>query len=209
MGGVAPAAPAAVRLGLEADLPAVGAILAEGFADKFGRIFGRALERVPALLAGFTGLRLRRGLATLFVAERERRVVGVLEIAHGREGWRDRWEQLRIALREVGLRATLRSFVGVALFLEAEHDPCGRAYISDLAVAAERRGEGIGTALLNHAALWARAQGRRGLSLHVAQGNPAQRLYERVGFRVEKRIAPRLERWLFGIPGWLYMIQDL
>jgi len=208
MGRIAPVETLIVRPGLAADLPAVGALLAEGFADKFGRIFGRAIERVPALLAGFTSLRQRRGLATVFVAARDEQVVGVLDIAHGREGWRERWEQLQIALREVGARATLRSFLGLALLLEAEDDRCGRAYISELAVAASQRGRGTGTALLGHAADWARVQGRPGLSLHVAQGNPAQRLYTRVGFRVEKRIAPRLERWLFGIPGWLYMVKD-
>ncbi len=194
-----------VRTGTPADLPAIGALLAEGFADKFGRIFG-ATDRVPAVLAGFTGVRLRSGLVMLFVAEQDRQAVGVLEIALGRERLSDRWEQLQIALRELGTLATLRSLIGVALLLDADEDSGELAYIGELAVTASQRRQGIGAALISHAAAWAKECGKCGLSLHVAEGNPAQRFYERMGFQLERRIPARLERWMFDVPAWLYMV---
>lgn len=55
--------------------------------------------------------------------------------------------------------------------------------ISDLHVVAERRGQGIGTALLERAEQLAREQAEKGISLSVALDNPARRLYERRGYR--------------------------
>jgi ribosomal protein S18 acetylase RimI-like enzyme len=74
-------------------------------------------------------------------------------------------------------------------------------------VTGAQRNRGIGTALLAHAETWARAHGKRGLSLHVAAGNPAQHLYERLGFQLKQRIELRLERRLFDVEAWLYMVK--
>ena len=207
MGGVAEERAPLVRNATEADLPAVGALLAEGFAGKFVRIFGADTGRVPALLARFTGLRLRRELVVVFVAELDGRTVGVLEIAHGRESMRDRWEQFKIALHEVGLFTTLRSIIGVILLMEYNEEEQNLAYISELAVTAAQRNQGIGAALLAHAETWAHAHGKRGLSLHVAAGNPAQHLYERAGFQLKERLEARLERRLFDVEAWLHMVK--
>jgi ribosomal protein S18 acetylase RimI-like enzyme len=55
-----------------------------------------------------------------------------------------------------------------------------------LAVAPERQGEGIGSALLDHGIERARAAGKRRLLLRVLASNPgAVRLYETRGFAVE------------------------
>ncbi|HEX6655203.1 MAG TPA: GNAT family N-acetyltransferase [Candidatus Limnocylindria bacterium] len=50
-------------------------------------------------------------------------------------------------------------------------------------VAAEARGRGVGSALLDALMGLAREQGHRALSLSVNRQNPARRLYERKGFR--------------------------
>lgn len=58
--------------------------------------------------------------------------------------------------------------------------------VSGLAVAHERRRQGIGLALLQAAIAESRRQGARRLTLHVLGSNsPALRLYEREGFVVE------------------------
>jgi len=52
-----------------------------------------------------------------------------------------------------------------------------------IGVAAEARGRGIGSALLDALTTLAREQGYRAVSLSVDRGNLARRLYERKGFR--------------------------
>ena len=134
--------PVLVRPAVAADALHIGRILASGFRDEFGRILGRQAPRAPALLAGLTEMRLARGLATTFVAQRDARVVGVLNIEARREGMGDRWAEFQVFLREVGPFTTLRSVIGVVL-LNDEVVPADEAYISELAVAPDCRGQGL------------------------------------------------------------------
>jgi ribosomal protein S18 acetylase RimI-like enzyme len=197
-----------VRPARAADAPDIGRVLASGFGDKFTTILGRRAAHAPALLAGLTEMRLARGLATTFVAERDTRVVGVLNIEARREGMGDRWAEFQVFLREVGPLTTLRSVIGVVL-LNDEVVPADEAYISELAVASGCRRQGLGTLLLTRVAAWARSVGRQRLSLHVAISNPARRLYQRVGFRLARCQEAHLAERLFGIEAWLYMVKPL
>jgi ribosomal protein S18 acetylase RimI-like enzyme len=52
-----------------------------------------------------------------------------------------------------------------------------------IGVAAEARGRGVGSALLDALLVLAREEGHQALSLSVDRQNPARRLYERKGFR--------------------------
>lgn len=81
------------------------------------------------------------------------------------------------------------------LVLEREGQPCGRLYLDDegaadahvvdIALVPSMRGGGIGTALLLATQSHAAATGR-GVMLYVEKHNAAaQRLYKRLGFRVE------------------------
>ncbi|WP_433616365.1 N-acetyltransferase family protein [Dactylosporangium sp. CA-139114] len=91
--------------------------------------------------------------------------------------------------------------------VEAAGEPVGRLYVDrgpaaftvlDVALLAGARGTGIGTALLRGLQAEAAALGRA-IELRVVSGNPARRLYERLGFRPDARGAgdgPRLAlRW--------------
>ncbi|WP_433076808.1 N-acetyltransferase family protein [Dactylosporangium sp. CA-052675] len=91
--------------------------------------------------------------------------------------------------------------------VEAAGEPVGRLYLDrgpaaftvlDVALLAGARGTGIGTALLRGLQAEAAALGRA-IELRVVSGNPARRLYERLGFRPDARDAgggPRLAlRW--------------
>lgn len=55
-------------------------------------------------------------------------------------------------------------------------------YIEEICVSAKARGRGVGTSLLTWCESTAKARGAKVLSLGVVNGNPAMRLYERVGF---------------------------
>lgn len=55
--------------------------------------------------------------------------------------------------------------------------------LNDLYVVEQARGTGVGSALLEYAKEFARANGSRGLTLETAIDNPAQKLYERLGWK--------------------------
>ena len=61
-----------------------------------------------------------------------------------------------------------------------------------IAVVPERRGEGIGSALLEALVERGRGEGHRALSLSVSPDNPAVSLYRRFGF---VRVASRDDHW--------------
>ena len=64
-----------------------------------------------------------------------------------------------------------------------------RTYIlNDLFVPSEARGKGVGKALLNYAKEFARANGGKGLTLETDLDNPAQKLYERLGWIKDKEV---------------------
>ena len=65
----------------------------------------------------------------------------------------------------------------------------GETYIEQIGVAAAARGKGVGKKLLQWAEDQAKAseRGNKLLSLAVIDGNPARRLYERVGFVAKER----------------------
>ena len=54
--------------------------------------------------------------------------------------------------------------------------------LNDLYVAPEQRGKGIGEALLSHAQTYCQQLNYKGLALETALDNPAQALYERLGW---------------------------
>lgn len=58
-------------------------------------------------------------------------------------------------------------------------------HLANFGVSAQKRSAGIGSALLAHAASYARQQGFKGVSLDVSVQNPrGQALYEKTGFKV-------------------------
>ncbi len=54
--------------------------------------------------------------------------------------------------------------------------------LNDLYVSQEYRGSGAATALLLYCQEWSKQHGYKGLSLETASDNPAQKLYERLGW---------------------------
>lgn len=61
-------------------------------------------------------------------------------------------------------------------------------HVSDIVVAPEAEGRGVGQALMAAAEAWARERGYRLLSLHVFEGNVrARTFYERLGYQADIR----------------------
>jgi ribosomal protein S18 acetylase RimI-like enzyme len=87
--------------------------------------------------------------------------------------------------------------------------PAGAFWISELAVASHVRNRGIGAAFLRLAEERARAAGCRQMALSTDIENPARRLYDRCGFRVQATaLDVTYERWADS-PGRVLMIKDL
>ena len=86
------------------------------------------------------------------------------------------------------------------LIVEQEGRPVGRLYvrrsppeirIMDIAIITEFRGQGLGTVLLRRFLDEGRASAST-VTIHVEKFNPAQRLYQRLGFRI---VADRGAYW--------------
>jgi GNAT superfamily N-acetyltransferase len=70
----------------------------------------------------------------------------------------------------------------------------GHLLLAFTLVAPEWRNQGLGTALIIRTANHLAAQGATEWTLAVTDGNPAQRLYERLGFRVDRTLLRQEQR---------------
>lgn len=106
--------------------------------------------------------------------------------------WPDGAKEAFIAQQFDAQDAYYREYYPNASFdvIEVEGRGAGRLYVDrwpaeirivDIALLPEFRGRGVGEALLRELIAEAEASGRP-LTIHVEQGNPARRLYERLGF---------------------------
>ena len=87
---------------------------------------------------------------------------------------------------------------GVAGFLDARierpfdamHRPMVYCYVAEIAVAADRRSQGIGRLLMQTAEQWGREKGARVVSLEYNSKNPrAASFYERIGYEAATVLA--------------------
>ena len=77
------------------------------------------------------------------------------------------------------------AIVGLCGAARKENEQQRHIAVLGISVAKSHRGSGIGTQLLQSLIDWARETGVRRLSLEMIEGNPAERLYERMGFEHE------------------------
>jgi len=106
--------------------------------------------------------------------------------------WTDEQKTAFVEMQFEAQDAYYREHYDPATFdvIEVDGEPAGRLYVArwedeiriiDIAILPEHRGHGVGTALLRALLDEAGAAEKR-LSIHVELNNPAQRLYERLGF---------------------------
>lgn len=190
------------------DLPGVAAVLQDAFSDKMRVIFSPNAAKVRAVLEAAYTAPVARGFDGVLVAERDGRIVGTLLIepmhytAHETRAFEN------FAVRELGLPRMLRA--SFLLWLIGHRPAQGEAYISDVGVASDWQGQGIGTLLMQHAEAWASERGRARLTLWVAGTNaPAIRVYERAGFATARTRRSWLTRLFFGIRHWQFMEKPL
>lgn len=105
------------------------------------------------------------------------------------------------------LGGTLR---GLMLSLLSQDVDNERFLVDGIAVRADRRGEGIGTRLVEALCAEAQARGYRQIRLDVVGGNVrARQLYERAGFATAARSRSRATAVLFGFDSVTTMVRPL
>lgn len=190
------------------DLPGIAAVLHDAFSDKMRVIFGKNPEKTHTLLETMYAGPVRRGYDGILVAERGGRIVGTLAIEPVYYTSQENRTFEHIALRELGLLGLLRA--AFCLWLVSHSPDPDEAYIGDLGVTADARGEGVGRQLLDEAEQWARAHGRARLTLWVAANNQrAIHVYKRAGFQTVKTRSSLLTRLAYGIRQWHFMEKRL
>lgn len=89
-------------------------------------------------------------------------------------------------------------FAGMAYYRLFSEDVHGQGFVDPatpelaIAVVEQHRGKGIGLRLMKDLAGIAHSAGIKQISLSVSPGNPARRLYERVGYRPASETDPEL-----------------
>lgn len=145
-------------------------------------LFGRALAFLPFAFAHSRGA---FGARSYTLAVRHGQVVGAVALYGGEAAAR---LDLGLAAAVLGFyRLGAPAVLGRGLRLAALVPPPDRhtLFVAQLGVRPDQQGQGVGTALLAHAAARARAEGRARVALDVAVTNArAQALYERLGFTV-------------------------
>lgn len=164
------------------------ALLLEAFEAKLAPLAGRGAVGQRVVAASLNPARFLTAMA-------DGRLVGLCGV-RWRGSRRGLSTPIRALAREFGwLRALPR---WAALSMGHRAVPRRTLYVDHLAVAADARGRGIGTALLTAAVALARQQGFGQLRLDVVDTNPrARALYERLGFvALRTQRTPFLRRWL-------------
>jgi ribosomal protein S18 acetylase RimI-like enzyme len=87
--------------------------------------------------------------------------------------------------------------------------PPGTFDLNELDVLPAYRNRGLGTQLIAHAERVARERGFREMWLTTEIDNPAVRLYQRHGFRVERQATDPVYEEMTGAPGRVLMMKDL
>jgi len=197
-----------VRSARMVDLPGVAAVLQEAFSEKMKIIFSDQPEKVRSILEAAYSGPVRRGYSGVLVAERAGRIVGSLLIEPMYYTQRESRTFEHFAVRELGtVRMLWASFM---LWILGHRPAPDEAYISDLGVACDCQGEGIGTQLLEEAEVWASSHGRKRLTLWVAATNErAIHIYEKAGFRITRSRRSIITRTAFGIHRWYFMEKEL
>jgi ribosomal protein S18 acetylase RimI-like enzyme len=191
-----------------ADLPAMAAVLQDAFSGKMRAIFGNNRQKVVGLLEAIYTGPVRRGYDGVLVADRSGRIVGTLIIEPLLHTADENRAFESLAVRELGLPRMLRA--AFMLWLLSHKPEPDEAYISDVGVATDCQGEGIGGQLLAYAEQWAHTHGRTRLTLWVAADNArAVHVYEKAGLAITRTRSSWLTRLTYGIRHWHFMEKSL
>lgn len=161
---------------------------AEGF---FRFMLGR--RSVDIIATAFTQPGHDLSYQNVTFAEREKIIVGMVSGYTAEQHQRSSDHPLKQAAGRFNLQMIVVSTLFAPLFRIIDTIADSDFYIQAMAVDKERRGEGVGSALMDFVEDNARAYGSTRLSLDVSAGNQgAHKLYEHRGMTVESQWPKRL-----------------
>ena len=200
-----------VRLAGPDEDPAIGALVVEGFLDKFRPVFGRRMDRSVKIMEKWIRLEHASGGVTSLVIEgySTSELAGSVGIrtADSREDVlaRGLWRTLS---RNLGLPRAV--WATTLLSYPRYSATSSEAYIERLVVSPDFRRRGMARLLLAAAEDLAREYGKRTVGLHVSGNNlPALRLYEDEGYEEVSRQHSFLTGYFLNIRDWLYLKKEL
>jgi [ribosomal protein S18]-alanine N-acetyltransferase len=120
---------------------------------------------------------------------------------------RNRWSEQEMGYREVLVAEAGKELLGTVSLRQTIGSPTAM-HLFALEVATERRGKGIGSAIITYVIEEAKRRGCRRVYLEVRTDNPARRLYHRLGFR---RVGQAFVNawWQFNLDGSRERIEEL
>ncbi|UUX93159.1 GNAT family N-acetyltransferase [Methanoplanus endosymbiosus] len=194
--------PITIRPFEESDSPAVNRILAQSFFSKVHSLTGLSEEKALRL-AEDAEIFPDRPIDGYFIAEYKGEIAGAVLLKFtGQNRPAEDVNYWQVAKKH-GIIRTLKLLFGFSVLVESVRPE--ECYIEFIATGSEFRGKGIATALIRHAGNYAEKGGFEEFTLYVASGNPAQKLYERLGFKVQSSYKSRITKIIFGIDTWVYM----
>jgi ribosomal protein S18 acetylase RimI-like enzyme len=191
-----------IRTKKNGDEVVAGKLIAEAFSETYAVLACRDRDMAAKIAESEMLYRGRRG--NLFVASRENKIIGVIEIISMEIPHMYPHEALSIYIKHLGPDEGLRAVYILSLmtrFLNKDE-----AAISSLATAAEERQSGVARALIARGEDYSREIGKKHLTLWVAESNaPAIKLYESAGFTTANVTSSIQMRKYFGIEFWRQM----
>lgn len=188
----------------------IALLLNQAFARDHHLFFGSRMTEGCRALAEVYALEIKTGHWGAFVAEREGEIIGVIALKTRETPFPPLWPTGRAFLRHLELGGALRALflrLLIPLQVRPQEEDC---YINFLAIHPHCQGKGIGKALLQPGEAYARAKGKRHLTLFVRLNNHRARgFYQSYGFQEEHAQKSRVASWLLGAPAWIFMRKSL
>jgi ribosomal protein S18 acetylase RimI-like enzyme len=192
------------------DINLILALHREAFADKFGGAFGvDGIARGTAALATAWQRQGQRALQGMFVAEYQQHIIGTITLRTWDMANEENSGAVELAFQQMlGLWGATRSIF--ALSLLSHHIGRQEGFVTDVAVQAAYRRQGVARHLLAHVEEEGRRRHKHYLGLYVSKSNTdAQKLYRSIGFFGVRVRRSWLTRLFFGQREWLYMRKNL
>lgn len=191
------------------DIDPILTLQREAFADKFGGAFGQ--ENIDKGVIALAASWRRQGptsMRGMLVAEAHDTIVGTTTLRTSAMG-NDDGAAAELAFQQaLGAWGAARSLFALSIL---DHR-IGRdeGFITDVAVLAPWRRQGVARDLLARAEEEARLKRKRYLGLYVSAANQQARpLYASLGYRDIRTRHSWAARFIFGQRSWVYMCKDL